>query len=72
MLYPKRWKENTNNNRLAISYICIWFFPIYLGIVAICMGVVLSRDYESTKHGSILIVMGIVGGIGGWLLAFLF
>lgn len=46
-------------------------FPIFLGIVAICMGIVLRRDYQKEKHGYILIVFGIIGGISGSLFAFL-
>lgn len=35
---------------------------ILLGIIAVCMGLVLRKDYEERKHGMVLIVMGIMSG----------
>ncbi|RWZ54571.1 hypothetical protein EQV77_14410 [Halobacillus fulvus] len=41
------------------------FFPVFLGAIAISMGVVLRRDYDVDKQGSGLIVVGIIGIIVG-------
>ncbi|KHE72512.1 hypothetical protein LD39_04160 [Halobacillus sp. BBL2006] len=50
------------------AILAIVIFPVFLSIVAICMGVVLRKDYELDKHGWILIIMGVAGGIVGMLL----
>ncbi len=48
------------------------FFQLFYGIVAICMGIVLRKDYRAEKHGFVLIIVGIIGGIFGWILNYLY
>ncbi|MFB7157708.1 hypothetical protein [Lysinibacillus sp. NPDC056232] len=48
------------------------FFQLFCGIIAICMGIVLRKDYHATKHGRILIIAGIIAGITGWILNYLY
>ncbi|MEQ6353560.1 hypothetical protein ABNX05_02915 [Lysinibacillus sp. M3] len=48
------------------------FFQLFFGIMAICMGIVLRSDYYEKKHGLILIIVGIIAGIAGWILNYLY
>ncbi|MGE7691255.1 hypothetical protein ACQKMI_18840 [Lysinibacillus sp. NPDC097214] len=48
------------------------FFQLFCGIMTICMGVVLKSDYHAKKHGLILIIVGIMAGIAGWILNYLY
>ncbi|MCP3032864.1 hypothetical protein LF817_16175 [Halobacillus sp. A1] len=47
------------------ALLALGFFPVFLGAVAISMGVVLKRDYDVGKQGTGLIVAGIIGMIVG-------
>ncbi|MFJ7733649.1 hypothetical protein ACIQXF_17425 [Lysinibacillus sp. NPDC097231] len=67
--------ENEKNSKpilITIGWIsalfAFFFFQLYCGIIAICMGIVLRRDYHAKKHGLVLIIVGIIGGIAGWIL----
>ncbi|MFJ6208736.1 hypothetical protein [Lysinibacillus sp. NPDC092081] len=48
------------------------FFQLFCGIIAICMGIVLRNDYHAKKHGLVLIIVGIIVGIAGWVLNYLY
>lgn len=48
------------------------FFQLFCGIIAICMGIVLRSDYQKKKHGFVLIIVGIIVGIAGWVLNYLY
>ncbi|MEB2301240.1 hypothetical protein LAV72_16610 [Lysinibacillus xylanilyticus] len=56
---------------INVSFALI-FFQLFCGIMAICMGVVLRNDYHEKKHGLILIIVGIIAGIAGWILNYLY
>lgn len=34
------------------AVLALGFFPLFLGIVAFCMGVVLKRDYENVRRSN--------------------
>ncbi|SIS45681.1 hypothetical protein [Salimicrobium flavidum] len=70
--------EETKNGRkilLTIGWLSAIFalgvIPVFLGPVAICIGVVLRRDYDSARHGKMLISAGIIGGVVGFSLGFM-
>ncbi|MGE7909767.1 hypothetical protein [Lysinibacillus xylanilyticus] len=48
------------------------FFQLFCGIIAVCMGIVLRSDYHAKTHGLVLIIVGIISGITGWILNYLF
>lgn len=48
------------------------FFQLFCGIIAICIGIVLRSDYHAKKHGLVLIIVGIITGITGWILNYLY
>jgi len=48
------------------------FFQLFCSIIAVCMGIVLRRDYHAKTHGLVLIIAGIISGITGWILNYLF
>jgi ABC-type antimicrobial peptide transport system permease subunit len=48
------------------------FFQLFCGIIAVCMGIVLKIDYHADKYGLTLIIVGIIGGIAGWILNYLY
>ncbi|MFT9819815.1 hypothetical protein [Lysinibacillus sp. NPDC056185] len=50
----------------------LFFFQLFCGIMAICMGIVLRSDYHAKKNGLVLIIVGIIVGIAGWVLNYLF
>lgn len=56
---------------INVSFALI-FFQLFCSIMAICMGVVLRSDYHEKKHGLILIIVGIIAGIAGWILNYLY
>ncbi|MFJ7733648.1 hypothetical protein ACIQXF_17420 [Lysinibacillus sp. NPDC097231] len=71
--------ENEKNSKpilITIGWIsalfAFVFFQLFYGIVAICMGIVLRKDYYAKKHGLVLIIVGIIGGIIGWILNYLY
>lgn len=43
-------------------------FQAFSGLMAICMGIVLKKDYQAPTHGLVLIVVGILSTVIGWLL----
>lgn len=43
-------------------------FQAFCGLMAICMGIVLKKDYQAPTHGLVLIVIGILSTVIGWLL----
>lgn len=43
-------------------------FQAFCGLMAICMGIVLKKDYQAPTHGLFLIVVGILSTVIGWLL----
>ncbi|UYB49482.1 hypothetical protein OCI51_11120 [Lysinibacillus capsici] len=43
-------------------------FQAFSGLMAICMGIVLKKDYQAPTHGLVLIVIGILSTVIGWLL----
>jgi len=43
-------------------------FQAFCGLMAICMGIVLKKDYQAPTHGLVLIVVGILSTVIGWLL----
>jgi hypothetical protein len=48
------------------------FFQLFCGIMTICMGVVVRSDYPAKKHGLVLIIVGVITGITGWILNYLY
>ncbi|WP_445480425.1 hypothetical protein ACULLL_09780 [Lysinibacillus irui] len=68
--------KNGKNILITIGWLsavlALGFFPLFLGIVACCMGVVLKRDYEATTHGRVLMFAGVIGFIGGWIINYVF
>ncbi|MFJ7886775.1 hypothetical protein ACIQYL_01650 [Lysinibacillus xylanilyticus] len=48
------------------------FFQLFCGIITICMGVILRSDYHAKKHGLVLIIVGVLTGIIGWILNYLY
>lgn len=43
-------------------------FQAFSGLMAICMGIVLKKDYQAPTHGLVLIVIGILSTVIGLLL----
>ena len=43
-------------------------FQAFCGLMAICMGIVLKKDYQAPTHGLVLIVVGSLSTVIGWLL----
>ncbi|WP_062514653.1 hypothetical protein [Halobacillus sp. KGW1] len=53
------------------AVLALGFLPVFLGPVAISMGVVLRRDYDVGKQGNVLIGAGIIGISAGMVIGFL-
>jgi hypothetical protein len=43
-----------------------------LGVIAICIGLVLRKDYDKRKQGLWIMILGIIGALSGPLLGWLF
>lgn len=43
-------------------------FQAFCGLMAICMGIVIKKDYQAPTHGLVLIGVGIVSTVIGWML----
>ncbi|MGG2081247.1 hypothetical protein [Lysinibacillus pakistanensis] len=48
------------------------FFQLFCGIIAVCMGFVLRKDYHAEIHGLVLMIVGIITGIVGWILNYFY
>lgn len=53
---------------LSIVLLTINIIPPLLLFFLICIGVVLRRDYECEKQGSVIIVFGVISSIIGYIL----
>lgn len=58
---------------LTISWIAAFlpyiFSPIAFGPFAFFLGIVLRRDYDVSKQGKIIMVLGVVNTVGGIIFA---
>lgn len=41
---------------------------ILLGVIALCMGVVLKRDYDEKRYGMVFMVLGVMSALFGYAL----
>lgn len=41
---------------------------IFLGVIALCMGVVLKRDYDEKRYGMVFMVLGVMSALFGYAL----
>ncbi|MFM9534135.1 MULTISPECIES: hypothetical protein [Lysinibacillus] len=63
-----------NSKRLLLSIgwvnvvAALLLFQAFCGLMAICMGIVLKKDYQAPTHGLVLIGVGIVSTVIGWML----
>lgn len=65
--------ENNSKRLLLIIgwvnvVVALLLFQAFCGLMAICMGIVLKKDYQAPTHGLVLIVVGILSTVIGWLL----
>lgn len=69
-------EHNSKRLLLLIGWVNVVFalllFQAFCGLMAICMGVVLRKDYDAARHGLLLIIFGIVCTIAGWILNLLY
>lgn len=65
-------KNNSKQLLLIIDWVnvvvALLLFQAFCGLMAICMGIVLKKDYQAPTHGLVLIVLGILSTVIGWLL----
>lgn len=65
-------ENNSKRLLLIIGWVnvvaALLLFQAFSGLMAICMGIVLKKDYQAPTHGLVLIVIGILSTVIGWLL----
>ncbi|MCM0622973.1 hypothetical protein M5J14_00385 [Lysinibacillus sp. OL1_EC] len=65
-------ESNSKRLLLIIGWVnviaALLLFQAFCGLMAICMGIVLKKDYQAPTHGLVLIVVGIFSTVIGWLL----
>ena len=54
---------------LSVGLLIFNLMPPLLMFFPICIGIVLRRDYQRNKQGLAMIILGVISGTIGWLLA---